>query len=237
MSTAISQSRTPEAAAAFGGAMDAIGGIATAVLAVIGLAGWHPELLAGVATIVFGAALLIQGGTLLSEYSQVFSPAGALQTASEAVGGDGLAALFPVGIAGIVLGILALLGIASYALTSISVIAFGAALMLSAQSVRKLYVMQAELRRLSASGYSVREFLAGEMAAGSAGIQFIAGLSALVLGIIAVVMAATAQGEVLTLVALLVVGVTNIISGSALSGLVLSFMRSDAATGGATVLR
>jgi len=237
MSTAISQSRNPEAAAAFGGAMDAIGGIATAVLAIIGLAGWRPELLSGVATIVFGAALLIQGGTLLSEYSQVFTPAGALRTASEAAGGDGLAAMFPVGIAGIVLGILALLGIASYALTAVAVIAFGAVLMLSAQSVRKLYGMQAELRRVSASGYSVREFLAGEMAAGSAGIQFVAGLGALVLGIIAVVMAATARAELLTLVALLVVGVTNIISGSALSGLVLSFMRSEPPNGGATALR
>src|SRR5579872_55632 len=238
MNAAISQSRTPEAAAAFGGAMDAIGGIATAVLAIIGLAGWRPELLAGVATIVFGAALLIQGGTLLSEYSQVFTPAGALQTASEAVGGDGLAAMFPVGIAGIVLGILALLGIASYALTAVAVIAFGAALMLSAQSVRKLYRMQADLRRTSMGRYSVREFLAGEMAAGSAGIQFITGLGALVLGIIAVVMAAGMRSELLTLVALLIVGLTNIITGSALSGLVLSVMRpqSQAQTGSANAL-
>ena len=112
MNTAISHSHTPEAAAAFGGVMDAIGGIATAVLAIIGLAGWRPELLAGVATIVFGAALLIQGGTLLSEYSQVYAPAGALQMASDAFGGDGIAAMFPVGIAGIVLGILALIGMA-----------------------------------------------------------------------------------------------------------------------------
>jgi hypothetical protein len=216
--------------------MDAIGGIATAVLAIIGLAGYRPELLAGVATIVFGAALLIQCGTLLSEYSQVFTPAGALQTASDAVGGDGLAAMFPVGIAGIVLGILALLGIASYALTAVSVIAFGAALMLSAQSVRKLYRMQADLRRTSAGAYSVREFLAGEMAAGTAGIQFVAGLGGLVLGIIAVVMAATLRSELLTLVGLLVVGLTNIISGSALSGLVLSFMRSESQTG-ATAMR
>ena len=230
MNTAISQSRTPEAAAAFGGVMDAIGGIATAVLAIIGLAGWRPELLAGVATIVFGSALLIQGGTLVSEYSQVFTPGGALQMASDALGGDGLAAMFPVGIAGIVLGILALLGIASYALTAVSVIAFGAALMLSAQSVRRLYRMQADLRRASVGAYSIREFLAGEMAAGSASIQFVAGLAALVLGIIAVVMAATLRGELLTLVALLIVGLTNIISGSALSGLVLSFMRPESRT-------
>ena len=235
MNAAISHTRTPEAAAAFGGVMDAIGGIATAVLAIIGLAGWRPELLAGVATIVFGAALLIQGGTLLSEYSQVFTPAGALQTASDAFGGDGLAAMFPVGIAGVVLGILALLGVASYALTSISVIAFGAALMLSAQSVRRLYRMQAELRRASVGAYPVREFLAGEMASGSAGIQFIAGLGALVLGIIAVVMAATMRSEMLTLVGLLIVGLTNIISGSTLSGLVLSFMRPESQTGSTMV--
>jgi hypothetical protein len=211
--------------------MDAIGGIATAVLAIIGLAGWRPELLAGVATIVFGVALLIQGGTLLSEYSQVFTPAGALQTASDAVSGDGLAAMFPVGIAGIVLGILALLGVAPYALTSISAIAFGAALMLSAQSVRRLYRMQADVRLTSAGSYTVREFLAGEMAAGSAGIQFVAGLAALVLGIIAVAMATAVRSELLTLVALLVVGLTNIISGSALSGLVLGFMRPESQTG------
>lgn len=230
MNVAISQSRTPEAAAAFGGVMDAIGGIATAVLAIIGLAGWRPELLAGVATIVFGAALLIQGGTLLSEYSQVYSPGGALQTASDAFSGDGLAAMFPVGIAGIVLGILALLGVAPRVLTSASAIAFGAALMLSAQSVRRLYRMQAEMRRTAVGTYSIREFLAGEMASGSAGIQFIAGLGALVLGIIAVSMAAGMRGELLTLVALLLVGLTNIISGSALSGLVLSFMRSESET-------
>ncbi|HTX04958.1 MAG TPA: hypothetical protein VMD06_03950 [Steroidobacteraceae bacterium] len=227
MNTAVSQSRTPETAAAFGGAMDAIGGIATAVLAIIALAGWRPELLAGVATIVFGAALLIQGGTLLSEYSQVYTPTGALQAASDAFSGDGLAAMFPVGIAGIVLGILALLGIASYALTAISVIAFGAALMLSAQSVRKLYRLQTEVRRASLSAYTTREYVAGEMAGGTAGIQFLTGLAAVVLGIIAVAAGGDVRSEILTLVALLVVGLTNIISGSALSGLVLSFMRSE----------
>ena len=101
MNATLSHTRTPEAAAAFGGVMDAIGGIATAVLAIIGLAGWRPELLAGVATIVFGAALLIQGGTLLSEYSQLFTTAGAMQTVSDAFGGDGMAAMFPTGVAGI----------------------------------------------------------------------------------------------------------------------------------------
>jgi hypothetical protein len=38
-------------------------------------------------------------------------------------------------------------------------------------------------------------------------------------------------------VGLLVVGLTNIISGSALSGLVLGFMRPESRSGGATALR
>src|SRR6185312_5196293 len=179
-------------------------------------------------------ALLIQGGTLLSEYSHVFTPAGALQTASDAFSGDGLAVMFPVGIAGIVLGILALLGVAPFALTSVSAIAFGAALMLSAQSVRRLYRMQAEVRRATVGMFSVREFLAGEMASGSAGIQFLTGLGAVVLGIIAV---AGVHSELLTLVSLLIVGLTNIISGSALSGLVLSFMRPESSDSPSTVTR
>lgn len=226
MSTVVSQSRNSEAAA-YGGMMDVIGGVATAVLAIVGLAKWDPELAAGVAIIVFGASMLIQGGTLLSEYSQILSPAtgmGALQTTAEAFGGDGLAAMFPVGIAGIVLGILALLGVGSHALTPIAVIAFGAALILSAQSVRKLHALQSAAKRSGAQASSAREYLAGEMASGSGGIQFLAGVTAVVLGIIAV---AGLRNIDLTLVALLVVGLTLILTGSALSGLVLSFMPSQ----------
>lgn len=161
--------------------------------------------------------------TAISQY-RTPEAAAAFGAAAAASSGDGLAAMFSVGIGGIVLGILAVLGVASFALTAVSAIAFGAALMLSAQSVRRLYAMQAELRRSSVSSSSVREFLAGEMAGGSAGIRFLSGVAAVVLGIIAV---SGVHNVVLTLVSLLVVGVTNIISGSTLSGMVLSFMRPE----------
>ena len=62
--------------AAYGGFADAIGGIATIVLAVLGLAGVRPTMMVAVATVIFGVALLIQVGTMLSEYaSTVFPPA------------------------------------------------------------------------------------------------------------------------------------------------------------------
>ncbi|HEX4023626.1 MAG TPA: hypothetical protein VHX52_02815 [Steroidobacteraceae bacterium] len=220
MNTAYVDTRSSGATAtAYGGVIDAIGGIAAAVIAIVGLTGFHPELMAGVATIVFGAALLIQGGTLLSEYAVVMS---AVPTAADSGGDGGLSVMFLAGAGGIVLGVLALLGIAAAPLTSIAVITFGAALVLSSSSVRHLFVLQSAARRATAR--SGAEMLAGEMASGSAGVQLLTGLTAIVLGILSV---AGARAPVLTLTALLILGVTFIITGSTLSGLVMSFMRQS----------
>jgi hypothetical protein len=207
----------------YGGFADAVGGIATVVLAIIGLTGIHSDILASIATIVFGAALLIQAGTMLSEYANVMYPTGGSEAASEFSGGS-VAALFLVGAAGIVLGILALLGIYPMVLTSISAIAFGAGLVVSSNAVWHLQV----LKRMSLISREAQDWrfgsqmLAGEMAVGSAGTQALAGLAALILGILAVV--GTYPGY-LTLVALLVVGATVVLTGSALSGAALGFMR------------
>jgi hypothetical protein len=206
--------------AAYGGLIDAIGGIAVAVLAIIGLTGFDAERMAGIATIVLGAALLIQGGTILSEYAQVYQAAGAAP-ASDRVGGDGLAAMFVVGAGGLVLGVLALLGLVPVAMTAIAVIAYGSASVLSSSSVRQLHMLQTHNLQM-VSSHTGHELLAGQMASGSAGIQLLTGLTATVLGILAV---AGHDPVLLTLTALLVLGVTVLLTGSALSGLVLSFVR------------
>jgi len=200
---------------------DAIGGIATAVLAIVALTGFARETLAPIATIVFGAALLIQGGAILSEYAHVILPAGTSPVLSERFSGSGLSAVFLVGVTGMVLGVLGLLGIAPAQLTAIAIIAFGSALVLSSNSVSQLYALRAVVTK-AASAHSARELLAAEIASSSSGIQILAGLAAIVLGILAV---AGYNPVVLTLVALLLLGVTAILTGSALSGLVLGFMR------------
>ena len=211
-------------AATYGGLADAIGGIATIVLAIVALAGVHPVIVLSVAVIVFGATLLIQGGTLVSEYESIMFPAGATGTVSpEQFGAAGLATLFLVGVAGIVLGILALLGIEPETLTAVSVIAFGASLLLSSNSVRQLSVLQTSRPDASRAG---AERLAGEMATGSASVQMLAGLTAIVLGILAV---AGINQNVLMLSALIVLGGAIILTGSALTGLIVGFMRSRSA--------
>jgi hypothetical protein len=215
-------SSAPAEAAAYGGLADAIGGIATIVLAIIALSGVHPEVILPIAVIVFGAALLIQGGTMLSEYASIIFPAGAAGASTEQMGVGSLSTLFMVGVAGIVLGILALLGIEAGILSAIAVIAFGSGLLLSSNAVRSLYMMQSSANR-SGAPRAGTELLAGEMASGSAGVQMLAGLAAIVLGILAVVGIKT---DILLLAALIVLGATVILTGSALSGLVVGFMRS-----------
>jgi hypothetical protein len=210
--------------AAYGGLVDAIGGIVTIVLVVVGLAGIAPSMMAAIATIVFGAALLIQGGTMLSEYAQVIFPAGAKAASIDQFGGNSLSAVFIVGAAGIVLGVLALLGINPGVLTPVATIAFGTALVLSSNAVWHLYMLRrvASTRPESQGQIGGGELLASEMASGSAGIQALAGLAAIVLGVLAV--AGTTNDLTLNLIALLALGSTLVLTGSTLSATVLSFM-------------
>ena len=177
---------------------EAIGGIATIALAIIALAGTKPEFLLSVATIVFGAALLIEGTSIITEYA-VLAPSSALGSAA-----GGLAAGFLAGMTGIILGVLALLGIHAPMLTSAAVIAFGSALLLNSSSMLNLYALK------SREG---SEFMMGG-AVGSAGAQALASIAAIVIGILAV---AGNQPTSLALVALLVLGAAILVTGNGMS--------------------
>ncbi|MBX9823392.1 MAG: hypothetical protein K2Y27_00200 [Xanthobacteraceae bacterium] len=222
MSTMITSERSFQEAATYGGLVDAIGGAATIILAIVALSGVGQSMLAAIATVVFGAALLIQGGTMLTEFTKLMAPPGAASMVEETMGGGGLSALFLVGAAGIVLGVLSLVGIATQTLTAAAVIAFGGALLLSSGSVWRLYQAKRASYHAGAAGtLSGAEFLAGEMASGSAALQCLSGLAAIVLGILAVT---GTNPNVLTLIGLLVLGATVLLTGSTLSGAVMGFM-------------
>jgi hypothetical protein len=212
----------------YGALIDAIGGAATVVLAIIGLSGTGSDMLLAIATAVFGTALLIQSGTILSELTHMIFPAGAAEPAEEFRGG-GLSIVFLVGAAGIVLGVLALVGIYTVELSAIAVIAFGSALVFGSNSVWSLHRMKQAAWRAGGKRIPTgSEILATEMAAGSAGLQCIGGLAGVVLGILAV------TGTVpvaLSLIGLLVMGATILLTGSTLSGAVQGFMRPAEGTG------
>lgn len=129
------------------------------------------------------------------------------------------------------MGILALLSIEAAGLTAIALIVFGAALVLSSGAVWHLYTLKhAAMTSSEAEPMVGTEVLASQMASGSAGIQAIAGIAAVVLGILA--LAGTGvDSVVLILVGLLIVGITIVLSGSAWSGTVMSFMRETPEAG------
>ncbi|MGH8218380.1 MAG: hypothetical protein ACREUT_07430 [Steroidobacteraceae bacterium] len=205
--------------AAFGGMLDAVGGIATVALAIIALAGLVPDVLMAIATIVFGATLIVQAGALVSELSGLGASATSIaaSAASDSLSGGGVGMMFLVGVAGIVLGILALLGITPLVLCGAALIAFGCALLLGGGSVRSVHRLQAAVRRAGAvtSTTQTNELLANEMAAGSAGAQFMCGIAALVLGIVSL---SGVYAMPLVLIGLLIIGASNILAGGALSG-------------------
>lgn len=219
--TSYSSSSTAGEAAGYGGFVDALGGIATIVLAVIGLSGVRSLDLLSIATIVFGAAMLIQGGAMLTEFAQVEAvpDAGATST------GGGLGALFGVGVAGIILGVLALLGVHAAILDSVAIIAFGGALALSASAVWKLLTSRSVATRFRTG--TMLQVVASEVATGSSTLQAMAGLAVIVLGILAV--SGTMTGD-LALIALVVAGAAIVMTGSTLSSTMLGFMRSESVT-------
>lgn len=211
-------------AAAYGGFVDALGGIATIVLAIIGLSGAKPEVLVSISTIVFGAALLIQGGAMLSEFAQIeVTP----QT-NVATGGGGLWTLFLVGVAG---GVLALLGVYAPVLAAAAVIAFGAALVISSFAVWRILTPRSVAMRFQTHAPIVA-IIASEVAAGSAGVPATAGLAVVVLGILAV---CGIYSMPLTLIALLTAGASILLTGSTLSGTMVGFMRSSPTTAASRV--
>lgn len=202
---------TTEASGVFA---EAIGGIATIALTIIALAGTAPAFLLAIAAIVFAAALLIEGTSIVADYANMQSAeAGELH-----IGAGGLAAVFLAGLTGIILGVLALLGIHADVLVSAAVITFGSALLLNSSSMLNLYAVKAK----TASGLLIGG------AAGTAGVQALAGIAAAVLGILAVAGQASMS---LNLVALLVLGASMLVTGNGMNNAMISVFNRMPARG------
>jgi hypothetical protein len=158
---------------------EAIGGIAAVILAVVGLAGILGNLMAAIATIVIGAGILVEGWAIGAGYRQMSS---SNPTAIQGLGLSGaLTAEFLGGMAGIVLGILALFRMVPDTLLAVALLVFGATLLLSSLAASQLQW------RLSALGQAgAQSWATGALPAAHSG-QLLVGLGAVVLGILAVI--------------------------------------------------
>jgi hypothetical protein len=171
-------------------------GIAVIVLAILGLAAISSAVLTSVATIIVGVGLLIEAANTGVEYAKVSRQAGTMQIAE--LGADVSIELM-VGLAGIVLGVLALLSTGSVmTLLPAALIAFGGALLLAGFSATTIGTVQ-NLETVAGE----RTITMQSELAPARGIQVLIGIAAIVLGILALVLSA---GGTLLMVGLLVVG-------------------------------
>jgi hypothetical protein len=153
-------------------------------------------------------------GNVVLHYSDLLSKAGATSMVSASTVGRGIAAEFLAGVAGVVLGILALLRIVPITLVSVAVITYGVTLMLtSGESVW--------LNSFVAKDDAIMRQLMHCMSLAAAGAQVLAGLAALVLGILALVGIAS---TIRVLVALLATGTSILLRSSALGGFLQDFL-------------
>jgi hypothetical protein len=205
---------TTAMASAGGGLAEAVCGVVVVGLSIAALAGAYPRILAGSAQIVFGIGLLCAdagAGTFFARFWRGGRTANvpfAAGLGAEAIGG----------LAGIVLGILTLVNLVPFVLTAVCVIVFGASVILGG-SARARLAMQTANRLGGMDEEMVQE--AHTMAIGGRGLI---GLAAIILGILSVVLAASASagGLVLALVGLLCLGAGSLLTGTALSGQLLA---------------
>lgn len=200
-----------------GSLAEGIAGIGAVVLTIIALAGIDPGLLLPIATIVVGAALLFEGGAITARFSSLLSAATSGRADVRDLG-LGMTTEFLSGIVGVILGILALIGIAPLILVPVAAIVFGGGLILGTGVTARLntqWVSANEDREM------VRE-VTNEAMYAAAGVQFLIGLAAVVLGLLALI---GMNPLVLSLVAILTIGFADLLTGTATVSRVTSVFR------------
>lgn len=183
-----------------GSTAEAIAGAAAAVLAVLGLLGLLTTTMAAIATIAVGAAFMIEGGSIAARMSRMHNGA-----RYSTVGG-GMTVETLGGATGVVLGVLALIGIEPWTLMPIAAIVIGGSLRIGAGAADQIESM---VHQHSPGGESLHQAVNV-----SSGARVLVGVGAGTLGILALV--GISDPVALTLVALLALGAAEFLFGSAL---------------------
>ncbi len=179
--------------------------IGAIVLSVIGLANRFPMIMLPIAAIAVGSALLFEGGAVTARFSNLFSLVRVPLDVREF--GLGMTTEFVSGIAGIVLGVMALIGVQPLVLIPAAAIVFGASLLLGAGATAR---MNAILTQMTEQREAVREVMR-EAVLTAAAMQILVGLGAITLGILALT---GINPLALSLVSMLSLGFGNLLGES-----------------------
>jgi hypothetical protein len=197
---------------------EGLGGAAAVVVSIAGFATLGaPTPLLSIAVILVGAALFFEGGAVASRFSTLLSETsnGRLQMAEF---GSGMTAEILGGMTVAALGILALLNVSPVELTAIAAMVAGGSVFLGSMLTARLHHLG-----ISRSGDSEEaQDLAHSAVSSAANIQVLIGFGAAVLGLLSLLNIAP---HILSLAAMLSLGVAVLVSGGALSGLAMMLRR------------
>lgn len=187
------------------------------VLTLIGLSGIYPMFMLPIATIAIGAAFLIEGVAISSRFARLLAET-SRDRLERAEFSAGLTSQYLGGAAGVVLGILSLLGVYPMVLVPVALIVFGATLLLSSGLTSRLNALETE------SSDESRRFkrVAHEAMTASAGGELMLGLGGATLGIIAL---AGILAGTLSLVGMLIISASALVTGAAGTTRMLSLSR------------
>ncbi len=192
-----------------GSIVEAAGGLAAMLTSIMGLLGSHPVTMMSIAALALGAALLVEGGVVATQYSKLL----ALIDGGPARGWKlkaGMTTEIVGGAASMVFGVLALLGFAPLTVLPLAVVSSAAAILLASGALLRLGDIRGRMLGLGdvarrTSHWAVRT---------AAALQAFTGTGALVLAVIA--LTTPAHASLSTLVGLLALGASVVFSGSAL---------------------
>jgi hypothetical protein len=201
-----------------GSIAQSLGGLAAIVLAIVGLVHIVPHYMVAIACLTIGAGLIFQGGNISMEYTALLSRMSQGKLENATVGG-GISIEILAGVAGLVLGVLALVAVSPTVLLPVAVIVFGAALIVSSGDISRLNSLKLE----NSGASDLLQRLARESLAVGSGTQIFIGLGSVVLGILALI---GYDWMVLSLVALLAIGIAVLVSGTGVTDRMFEFFRA-----------
>jgi hypothetical protein len=183
-------------------------------LAIVGLSGVLSPLMLAIATLIFGVGLLFQGGVMGYRFKTIASDTGGGTKGKVEIGGGVTGGLIGGG-AGVVFGILGILGVYPMVLLPIAAIAFGVSMVLEGAALSRVN----KLELSQTCDIEQPRHIGRTAVRSSVGMQIFLGLGAVALGVIAL---AGILPVVLPLVAMLAVAFSGLVSGTAVSGRMLS---------------
>lgn len=199
-------------------AIQAMIGVGVATIAILGLAHLTPVIFAAVATIAVGTAMLFQGGMISARYRVATSEQEGSEYGRKVRGWAQVGVMYLAGIAGIALGILSLLGFVPNVLIPAALVSLGISLLFGGAVNARLNAR--DMAHLAGEAEKQEMELLRERGLFSAGVQSVAGVGAVGLGVLALAMVFPIE---LSLIAVLALGFGLFLNGAVISRMMQVF--------------